>query len=50
MRHYIDLHCDTISVLERHSEYGELNENRGQVDIKVLVAGRVRLSDFCLLY
>ncbi len=37
MRHYIDLHCDTISVLERHSEYGELNENRGQADIKRLL-------------
>lgn len=37
MRHYIDLHCDTISVLERHPEYGGLNENRGQADIKRLL-------------
>lgn len=56
MRPYIDLHCDTISVLERHPEYGTLKENQGQVDLnRLLLAGCagqifacfIEKTDFC---
>lgn len=39
MRKYIDLHCDTLSMLAHDPSSGSLLKNSGQVDLKSLAAG-----------